>query len=300
MFGNDGKLYFTTGDEVNAPGDSQILTSPRGKILRINPDGTVPTTTRSTTAPVRTTTRSGRTACATRSARSTTRRPAACTSATSAATSTRPRPSTSTSAPRGANYAWPNCESNCASPPYTNGIYNYAHNGARSCRRRRLRLPRQPVPELVPGQLLLRRLRAELDQAADASTRPETSTASSTSSRPTDRSTGPLRRQRHRPAAGPGRALYYLDIGFDDNTDNVVTPKIRRIRYVWSNQPPVAAASADQHSGHAAAHRQLLERGLLRPGGSAALVQLDFGDGRPRRRRTRRTRTAARAATRSG
>ena len=41
-FGNDGKLYFTTGEHFQrAP--SQDLTSPRGKILRINKDGTVPT-----------------------------------------------------------------------------------------------------------------------------------------------------------------------------------------------------------------------------------------------------------------
>ena len=42
MFGNDGKLYFTTGDEFSTPGTSQQLTSPRGKIHRINMDGTVP------------------------------------------------------------------------------------------------------------------------------------------------------------------------------------------------------------------------------------------------------------------
>ena len=41
-FGNDGKLYFTTGEHFNA-GDAQLLTSPRGKIHRINKDGTVPT-----------------------------------------------------------------------------------------------------------------------------------------------------------------------------------------------------------------------------------------------------------------
>ena len=40
-FGNDGKIYFTTGDTFRQ--SSQDLTNPRGKILRINPDGTVPT-----------------------------------------------------------------------------------------------------------------------------------------------------------------------------------------------------------------------------------------------------------------
>ena len=42
MFGNDGKLYFTTGDHFQGS-PSQDLGSPRGKIHRINPDGTVPT-----------------------------------------------------------------------------------------------------------------------------------------------------------------------------------------------------------------------------------------------------------------
>ena len=41
-FGNDGKLYFTTGEHF-LPQLSQNLTSPRGKIHRINPDGTIPT-----------------------------------------------------------------------------------------------------------------------------------------------------------------------------------------------------------------------------------------------------------------
>src|SRR6185369_547203 len=41
-FGNDGKFYFTTGEHFTA-GDSQLLTTPRGKIHRINKDGTIPT-----------------------------------------------------------------------------------------------------------------------------------------------------------------------------------------------------------------------------------------------------------------
>ncbi len=41
-FANDGKLLFTTGEHFDAPA-SQNLSNPRGKIHRINPDGTVPT-----------------------------------------------------------------------------------------------------------------------------------------------------------------------------------------------------------------------------------------------------------------
>jgi glucose/arabinose dehydrogenase len=42
MFGNDGKLYFTTGDHFEGT-PSQDLTNPHGKVHRINPDGSVPT-----------------------------------------------------------------------------------------------------------------------------------------------------------------------------------------------------------------------------------------------------------------
>ena len=41
-FGNDGKIYLTTGEHFQGT-PAQNLSSPRGKILRINPDGTVPT-----------------------------------------------------------------------------------------------------------------------------------------------------------------------------------------------------------------------------------------------------------------
>ena len=40
-FGPDGKLYWTLGDAQN-PALAQDLSSPNGKILRLNPDGTIP------------------------------------------------------------------------------------------------------------------------------------------------------------------------------------------------------------------------------------------------------------------
>jgi glucose/arabinose dehydrogenase len=40
-FGTDGKLYITVGDNANS-GNSQPLTTPLGKVLRINADGSIP------------------------------------------------------------------------------------------------------------------------------------------------------------------------------------------------------------------------------------------------------------------
>ena len=42
QFGADGELYIGVG-ENDHPGNSQSLSTPLGKILRINPDGTIPT-----------------------------------------------------------------------------------------------------------------------------------------------------------------------------------------------------------------------------------------------------------------
>ncbi len=41
-FGNDGRLYVAVG-ENSVPANSQSLNSPLGKLLRINPDGSIPT-----------------------------------------------------------------------------------------------------------------------------------------------------------------------------------------------------------------------------------------------------------------
>ena len=97
-FGNDGKLYFTTGEHFDAarrPGPHAARaarSTASTRTARSRP------TTRSTTAPARTGTRSGRSGCAIRTAPTTTRRPAGCSSATSAATTTRRPRRRSTSA----------------------------------------------------------------------------------------------------------------------------------------------------------------------------------------------------------
>jgi glucose/arabinose dehydrogenase len=164
-FGNDGKLYFTTGEHFDA-GAAQLLTNPRGKIHRINTDGTVPTDNpfHDGAGPnvdsiwaygLRNPFRayydapSGRLFVGD-------------VGGNDYATAVEEV----NLGARGANYGWPNCESSCPAP-YTNPIYSYAHNGRDAAVTGGFVYHGTQFPALVPGQLLLCRLHPELDPSPD-------------------------------------------------------------------------------------------------------------------------------------
>ena len=203
MFGNDGKLYFTTGDTSKAR-RRRILTSPRGKIHRINPDGTVPTDNpfydgngpnvdsiwalglrnpvpgllRRTDRQVvrrrrrrqRRLDRAARRSISARAARTT---------------------------------AGPTARAARAGTRRSRSRSTRIRTTAVTRRSREASSITAPVPERLPGQLLLRRLRAELDQAADLRRERQRRPASSTSSR---RTVGRRAVRRHRlPHRRPGR-----------------------------------------------------------------------------------------------
>ena len=88
-FGNDGKLYFTTGEHFVRRRRPAAVEPPRQDPSDQPATAPCPPTTPSTTGPARTWTRSGRSGCATPTAPTTTPRRAGSTSATSAATTTR-------------------------------------------------------------------------------------------------------------------------------------------------------------------------------------------------------------------
>ena len=74
---------------------------------------------------------------------------------------------------------------------------------------------------------------------------------------------------------GPDGALYYVDIGYSDIGGTFGVSKIRRIRYV-ERQPAADRGRVGESDNWAgAAHRQLLERGLVRSRGPAADVLVD-------------------------
>ena len=278
MFGNDGKLYLTTGDEVNVPSDAQNLSSGHGKVLRLNPDGTVPTDN-----PFYDGSGPNFDAIWAYGLRNPFR-----------AFYDSPTGrmfigdvggnvwSTATEhidlGAAGANYGWPNCESNCASPPYTNGIYNYAHNGLEAAVVAGFIYRGSQFPSSYQGSFFFGDYaqnwikRATLDANGNVT--------GVFNFVPTDGSiNGPLVGNVTDLQEGPDGAMYYLDIGFDDVTDNVVTPKIRRIRYVQANLPPVAAAAADQTQGPVPFTVNFSSAGSSDPEGQPLTYSWDFGDG---------------------
>ena len=116
-----------------------------------------------------------------------------------------------------------------------------------------------------------------LDQAADTSTLTATSAASSTSSRSTARRTpyGDIVYL----TEGPDGALYYVDLGYSDIGGTFGVSKIRRIRYLQSNQAPVAIVSADRTSGPQPLDVTFSSAGSNDPEGQPITYSWDFGDG---------------------
>jgi len=80
---------------------------------------------------------------------------------------------------------------------------------------------------------------------------------------------------------GPDGALYYLDLGYSDTTGSFGVSKVRRIRYVSTNQPPVVVASASPRSGPPPLDVSFSSAGSNDPEGQPLTYSWDFGDGSP-------------------
>ena len=205
---------------VRTPPTSQSLTSPRGKIHRINMDGHDPhRQSLLRRAGAERGLDLGARACATRTAPTTTRPPAGCSSATSAATTTRRRTRRSNLGAAGANYGWPNCEGNCSAPLHEPALLVPAQRPGRR-HHRRVRVPRHAVPERLSGQLLLRRLHAELDPAPDARRQRERHRRLQLRARRRVASTARTVTS-STSTEGPDGALYYVDIGYSRHQRHV-------------------------------------------------------------------------------
>jgi glucose/arabinose dehydrogenase len=270
MFGNDGKLYFTTGEHFTAP-LAQDLTSPRGKIHRINKDGTIPTDNPFYDG-------------------------AGPNVDSIWAFGLRNPYRAFYDAPTGrmyvgdvggndveevdigaagANFGWPNYEGPCPAP-CTSPLYSYPHSGRDASVTGGFVYHGSQFPASYQGdyffadytQNWIRRL--HLDANGNV--------LSVNNFEPADGSVdGPYGDIVYL-TEGPDGALYYVDLGYSDIGGTYGVSKIRRIRYIQSNQAPVAVTSANPTSGAAPLAVTFSSAGSLDPEGQPLTYAWDFGD----------------------
>jgi glucose/arabinose dehydrogenase/chitodextrinase len=274
-FGTDGKIYISHGEHFT-PADAQRLDSPRGKILRINKDGTIPTDNpfydgagphadeiwalglrnpfRMSIDPVTGRMYIGDVGSGDHSS--------AIEEVNLGA--------------RGANYGWPVCEGPCGVSGMTNPIYSYPHGGRDACViggivYRGSQFPSEYYGSYFFGDYVQHTVRRmKLDGNGNLS--------QLMSFWPSDGTLDNLDMgDPVKIVEGPDGALYYVDIGFFGSTQNPAA--IRRIRYVLGNQPPVAAASATPTSGHAPLPVAFSSAGSSDPEGAPLSYSWAFGDG---------------------
>ena len=273
-FGNDGKLYFTTGEHF-LPALSQDLTNPRGKIHRINPDGTVPTDNPfyDGSGPhwdsiwalgLRNPFRAYYDAPTGRFFVGDVGGNVASTAVEEIELGA-----------RGANYGWPDSEGSCASP-CTSPIYSWPHNNRDSAVVAGFVYHGTQFPSSYVGSFFfadyaqnwIKRLTLDANGHVTGVFNFE----------PTDGAPdGPTGDVVYL-AEGPDGALYYVDLGYSDTTSTAGISKIRRIRYVGSNQPPIVSASATPTSGTAPLPVSFSSAGSSDPEGQPVTYLWTFGD----------------------
>ena len=274
-FGNDGKLYFTTGEHF-IPALSQSLTNSRGKILRINKDGTVPTDNPfyDGAGPnvdsiwalgLRNPFRAFYDA-------PTGRFYVGDVGGNVASTAVEEL----NLGVAGANYGWPNNEGP-NSPPYTSPIYSYPHSGRDAAIVAGFIYHGSAFPSSYVGSFFfadyaqnwIKRLTFDANGNVNGVFNFEPSNGLP------DGPTGDIVYL----TEGPDGALYYVDLGYGDTTKVTGVSKIRRIRYTGANQSPVAAASGNPTTGPAPLTVNFSSSGSSDPEGQPLTYQWTFGDG---------------------
>jgi glucose/arabinose dehydrogenase len=274
-FANDGKLLFTTGDHFDAA-TSPRLTSPHGKVHRINKDGTVPTDNpfydgagpnidsiwaRGLRNPFRAyyDAPTGRYFIGDVGGNN----------------NSTAREEINLGAP-GADYGWPDSEGPC-SAPCTSPIHWYGHNGRDASVTGGFVYHGTQFPGTYQGayfyadytQNWIKGLRLDSNGAVTSTFNFEPPDGSP------DGPTGDIVYL----AEGPDGALYYLDLGYSDVGGTFGVSKVHRIKYVQSNQAPTANASATPTSGPAPLAVSFSSSGSSDPEGRPLTYSWDFGDG---------------------
>jgi PKD repeat protein len=273
-FGNDGKIYFTTGEHFNA-GDAQSLSSPRGKIHRINRDGTIPADN-----PFYDGAGSNWDSIWARGLRNPFR---AYYDAPSGRLLVGDVGGNDYAVAKeevnlgiaGANYGWPNSEGPCLAP-CTSPLYSYPHNGRDASITGGFVYHGTQFPSAYQGsyffadytQNWIRRLTFGTNGTVNGVFNFE----------PADGSVdGPYGDIVYL-TEGPEGALYYVDLGYSDIGGTFGISKIRRIRYIQANQAPVAVASATPTKGPGPLTVNFSSNGSLDPEGQPLSYFWTFGD----------------------
>jgi glucose/arabinose dehydrogenase/PKD repeat protein len=275
-WGADDKLYITYGDQFQST-PAQQLDSYRGKVLRINKDGTVPTDN-----PFYDGNGSNKDQIWALGLRNPFRMSIDPVSGTMYIGDVGGNDASTAFeevnvGARGANYGWPTCEGLCGLPGVTSPIHAYPHNGRDASITGGIVYRGTQFPSEYRGsyffadyvQNTIKRL------VFDASG----NVATVANFWPADGATdGPSVGDPVKFLQGPDGSLYYVDIGFNDQ--HVPNPAaIRRIRYVVGNQPPTASASANPTSGQAPLTVAFSSAGSSDPEGTTLTYSWTFGDG---------------------
>jgi glucose/arabinose dehydrogenase len=273
VVGPDGKLYITVGEQF-VPDDAQRLDSYRGKVLRMNRDGSIPTDNPfhdgagpnldaiwalGLRNPFRATmdSLSGRIIIGEVGGND----PDIAMEEVNVLI-------------RGANYGWPDCEGACGTPGFTSPIYAYPHAGRDASVIGGFVYRGNRFPNSYYGSYLfadyaqhwIRRLTFDANGNVNGVFDFE----------PADGVLDPSYGDPTCLKEGPDGALYYAD--FSHDPDNFWA-MIRRIRYVGTNDPPSAIASAFPTAGLPPLTVNFSSAGSLDPEGQPVTYLWTFGDG---------------------
>ena len=276
-FGPDGKLYITVGEHFDPP-QAQILSNFRGKVLRINSDGSVPPDN-----PFNDGAGPNREEIWALGLRNPFR--ASFDSVTGRYYIGDVGGNVNSTAVEelhlgvaGANFGWPTCQGSCAVAGMSNPIYAYPHAGrdaaiAAGFVYRGTQFPAEYVGNFFYAdytQNWIRRLTLDANGNVTGSLPFEPMDGSSD---------GPSGDIVHL-TQGPDGALYYTDLGYSDVGGVFGTGKIRRIRYIPpGNLPPEVSSSALPTSGLPPLTVNFSSAGTLDPEGQPLTYLWDFGDG---------------------
>ena len=273
VVGTDGKLYISVG-EAFVPDDAPRLDSYRGKILRINRDGSIPADNPFHDGPgpnldeiwalgLRNPYRC--------SLDTVTGKFFICEVGGNDVDIAMEEVNLLT---RGANYGWPDCEGPCGTPGFTSPIYSYPHAGRDAsiiggCVYRGNRFPNAYYGSFFfadYAQHWIRRLTFDTNGNVSGvfNFEPDDGSLDGPYGDPTCLK------------EGPDGALYYTD--FSHDPDNFWA-MVRRIRYVGTNDPPSAVASAFPTAGLPPLTVGFSSAGSLDPEGQPITYLWTFGDG---------------------